>query len=117
MISREFAEKFSKEWIESWNSHDMKRILLHYTDDFEMSSPLIPQIAGEPSGRLKGKKAVGAYWTAALQRVPNLHFELIQTLIGADSVTIYYRGHRGLVAEVFFLTSKAWLVRPGRTTS
>lgn len=102
MLTREFGEHFAHEWIEAWNSHDLERILSHYTDDFTMSSPYIAQIAGEPSGTLTGKPAVRAYWAAALERMPTLHFELVQTLVGADSVVIYYRGVRGLAAEVFF---------------
>ena len=57
MIEKGFAEKFALDWIESWNSHDLDRILSHYSDQFEMSSPKIIQIAGEPSGTLKGKRA------------------------------------------------------------
>jgi SnoaL-like domain len=101
MIDKTFAEHFANDWIESWNSHDLDRILSHYSEDFEMSSPLIAQIAGEPSGTLNGKETVGAYWEKALTLIPNLHFELVTTLIGANSVTIYYRGHRGMAAEVF----------------
>jgi len=52
MIDKAFAERFAMEWIESWNAHDLDRVLSHYTDDFEMSSPVIPRIAGETSGRL-----------------------------------------------------------------
>jgi ketosteroid isomerase-like protein len=44
-----FAERFAKEWIAAWNSHDLDRILGHYEDDFEMSSPVIPALVGEPS--------------------------------------------------------------------
>lgn len=111
MISREFAEKFAAHWIDSWNRHDLNQILSHYTDDFEMSSPYIAQIAGEPSGKLKGKEAVRAYWTAALERMPTLRFELVQTLLGAESVTIYYRGVRGMAAEVFFFDAKGEVVK------
>ena len=46
MLSREFAESFAAEWIEAWNSHDLDRILSHYTDDFVMSSPRIVVLAG-----------------------------------------------------------------------
>lgn len=102
MISREFGEKFAQEWIEAWNSHDLDSILSHYSDDFTMSSPYIAQIAGVESGSLTGKAAVRAYWSAALQRMPTLRFELVQTLVGAESVVIYYRGVRGMAAEVFF---------------
>ena len=76
MIDKIFAEHFANEWIDSWNSHDLDRILSHYTDDFEMSSPLIVQITGESSGTLKGKQAVGDYWAKALARIPDLRFEL-----------------------------------------
>lgn len=102
MITREFADAFSAEWIAAWNSHDLDRILSHYADDFEMSSPYIAQIAGDPSGTLRGKAAVAAYWKSALQRMPDLHFQRVATLVGAHSITIHYRGVRGMAAEVFF---------------
>jgi ketosteroid isomerase-like protein len=111
MISREFGEKFAKEWIAAWNSHDLDRVLSHYADDFTMSSPYIAQIAGVESGSLTGKAAVRAYWAAALQKMPTLRFELVQTLVGADSVTIYYRGVRGMAAEVFFFGQGHLVIR------
>jgi Mg2+/citrate symporter len=101
MIDKLFADHFAAEWIESWNSHDLDRILSHYSDDFEMSSPLIAQIAGVVSGILKGKDAVGAYWTKALVLIPDLRFEWVTTLAGVNSITIYYRGAGGMAAEVF----------------
>ena len=99
-MERGYAEKFAKEWIAAWNSHDLQRILEHYEDDFEMSSPIIATLVGEPSGTLRGKAAVASYWAKALQKMPNLHFELLTVLVGVDSVTVYYKGHRGLSAEV-----------------
>ena len=101
MLDKAFAENFAAEWIAAWNSHDLDRILSHNAGDFEMSSPIIAQIAGEPSGKLKGKEAVGAYWAKALARIPTLHFELVTTLVGVNSITLYYKGHRGMSAEVF----------------
>ena len=111
MIDNKFAEHFAREWIGSWNSHDLDRVLSHYADDFEMSSPYIIQIVGEPSGRLRGKKAVGAYWAKALQLIPDLRFELVSTLVGVDSITLYYKGARGLAAEVFHFGSEQKVVR------
>src|SRR5262249_44831701 len=66
MITKEFAQSFAHEWIEAWNSHDLDQILSHYADDFVMSSPRIATIAGEPSGVLRGKGPIGAYWKRAL---------------------------------------------------
>ncbi len=102
MLERAFAEHFAADWVAAWNAHDLDRILAHYADDFEMTSPVIVQIAGEPSGTLRGKQAVGVYWRKALQLIPDLQFELISLLVGVGSVTLYYKGARGrLAAEVF----------------
>jgi hypothetical protein len=97
-----FAEHFANDWIDSWNSHDLQRILAHYVDDFEMSSPKIIQLTNEHSGTLCGKTAVGAYWAKALQLNPDLHLKLLTILVGVNSVTLYYQGTQGhLAAEVF----------------
>jgi hypothetical protein len=111
MIDQAFSEDFAREWIDSWNSHDLSRILSHYSEDFEMSSPLIIQIAGEPSGMLKGKAAVAAYWKKALQLVPDLWFERLETLVGVNSLTVYYKSARGLSAEVFHFGPDRQVVR------
>jgi len=105
MLTQDFAHKFTNDWIEAWNSHDLDRILAHYTDDFEMSSPVIAQLAGEPSALLKGKEKIRAYWEKALERNRSLSFTLVSTLLGANSITILYKGHRGLSAEVFLFQS------------
>jgi hypothetical protein len=97
-----FADHFATEWIAAWNAHDLDRVLLHYANGFEMSSPYIVALAGEPSGTLSGKPAVGAYWRKALSLFPDLHFDLVSVLVGANSITLYYKGAHGRnVAEVF----------------
>jgi len=111
MITREFADRFAQEWIAAWNSHNLELVRAHYSDDFEMSFPYIAQIAGEPSGVLKGKPAVAAYWTKALEHMPSLHFELHSSLAGTESLVIYYRGARGMAAEVFFFGPHGLVVK------
>lgn len=46
------AEKFAKEWVYSWNSHDLDEIMKHYSDDIEMTTPMIKLAAGIESGSL-----------------------------------------------------------------
>lgn len=101
MIDANFASHFAADWIDAWNRHDLDAILAHYADDFEMRSPYIVQIAGEPSGVLRGKAAVGAYWAAALARMPDLRFALLGVFVGVDSLIVHYQGVRGPAAEVF----------------
>src|SRR5579859_1405521 len=111
-ITREFAASFAAEWIAAWNARDLARVLSHYTDDFEMSSPLIIEIAGEPSGYLRGKEKVSAYWQAALKRNPGLHFELLEVFAGAGSIVLHYRRNSGgPAAEVLFFDKQGLVYR------
>ncbi|MDV3002581.1 MAG: hypothetical protein N5P05_004236 (plasmid) [Chroococcopsis gigantea SAG 12.99] len=105
IFSPDAATRFAYNWIEDWNNHDLDAVLSHYADDFEFASPLIPSIAGEKGGVLCGKVAVRAYWERGLEQIPDLHFDLKEVLVGINSVTLYYRGHRGMVAEVFMFDS------------
>ncbi len=97
------AQKFAKAWIASWNSHDMEDILNHYSEDIEITTPMIKLAAGIESGSLKGKSAVTDYWNTALERIPDLHFELIDVTEGVDSVALYYKSVMNKMAvEVMF---------------
>ena len=102
MITPAFAEQFANDWIDSWNAHDLQRVLAHYSDDFIMESPMISALAGEPSGRLVGKSAVGEYWRQALVKIPDLHFELIAVLPGVNSLVLLYRSAGGRPASEVF---------------
>jgi len=103
VIDKSFAERFAADWIESWNARDLDRILAHYSDDFEFSSPFIIRIAGEPSGVLRGKPAIGAYWAKALAGNASLHFTLDAVLWGINSLVIHYhRQHDGRAASEWF---------------
>lgn len=61
MLDQNFADLFADDWVDAWNAHDLDRILSHYIDDFEMTSPVIIKVAGETSGRLRGKENIRAY--------------------------------------------------------
>ncbi len=82
--------KFTNEWIRSWNSHDIDDILNHYSDDVEITSPMIRLADGIESETLKGKRFVAEYWDKALKKIPDLRFELIDTAEGINSVALYY---------------------------
>ena len=97
------VEEFSKEWIDAWNSHNLERILSHYSEDFEIVTPMIKIAMGIDTGALIGKKSVRDYWSTALQKFPDLHFELKNVTEGIDSVAICYESSLGkIVIEVMF---------------
>ena len=49
MITKEFAEHFAKEWIESWNTHDLKKVFRATPTILLMSSPFITKITNDIS--------------------------------------------------------------------
>lgn len=111
-ITQAWAEAFARDWIESWNAHDLARVLSHYADEFEMSSPFIAQMGGEPSGTLAGKERVAAYWRVGLQKLPDLHFDLLGVFVGASSLAIHYRTSFGRDAvEVCFFNAAGLVIR------
>jgi hypothetical protein len=104
MLDREWALEFADEWIEGWNSHDMDRILSHYSDGFRMSSPLIVARTGRIDGFIEGRDAVARYWAPSLDLDPTLKFALIDVLVGVDRLTLYYDnvGRRRVVETLTF---------------
>lgn len=112
MIERQWAQNFAREWIEAWNSNDLERVFLHYSEDFEMTSPFIVERKFEPSGTLKGKAAIRPYWSQGLAVKPPIRFELINVLVAVRSITIYYYSiGRSIVAEVLEFNDRLEVVR------
>ncbi|MFJ9841318.1 nuclear transport factor 2 family protein [Kitasatospora sp. NPDC101155] len=79
----------------------MERILAHFTEDVVFASPRIVGIIGDPSGEVRGKDALRAYWAKGLEHLPDLHFTVEDVRASVDTLVINYRNERGrAVAEV-----------------
>ena len=112
MLDPQWAKAFARDWIDAWNSGDMNRIPSHYSEHFQMSSPLVEERLGDSSGTLVGKKAVSAYWEPSLATDPPLRFELIDVLVGIDSITLYYRNvGRRIVAETLLFDESRRVIK------
>jgi hypothetical protein len=92
------AQEFALEWIESWNSHDLDRILSHYADDVEVVSPLVETMLGPGRVSVRGKARLREYWETALARYPDLHFRLYRAYAGPRSVVLHYQSVQALVS-------------------
>ena len=66
-----------------------------------MTPSAIVGLMNEPSASLIGKDAVRSYWAKALELILDLHFELVTTLVGVNSITLYYQGPLVMSAECF----------------
>jgi len=115
-MTHDEAQQFALHWVEAWNRHDIDAVLTHYADDFEMTTPMIQRVLGIESGTLQGKQAVGDYWRAALRKVPDLTFSVIDVASGIEVVSIYYRAVMGRMAIETFFFNKEGLVQKAIAT-
>jgi len=99
------AQKFADRWVSGWNSLDVERVLEHFADDVVFTSPVAQSLLGT-DGVVRGKAALRDYWSYALEKNTDLHFEVLGVYAGVHTVVINYRNQRGgLVCEVLTLNT------------
>ena len=107
MMNRETAWKFAHEWLEAWNKHDIDLIMQHYADNIEFCSPVVQNVLGDPKGIVKGIDSLRDYFTLQLKKFSTLHFQLLDVFTSPQSIVLYYKINRGLLAaEVMLLDSQ-----------
>jgi ketosteroid isomerase-like protein len=104
--------ELARAWIAAWNAHDLERVLEHYADDIELSSPVAAERIPGSGGYIHGKAELRAYWEPALAANPDLHFDLEAVLTAVDGCTILYRNQRGQqVAESVYWNEAGLVTR------
>jgi hypothetical protein len=109
-LDSDFAIRFSREWVQAWNDHDLDAILAHYDEGVVFHSPRIRVVTGRNVDSVTGKAELGAYWGAALGKLRDLFFEIDQVLVGSDAVTILYTNERSQSVAETFVFNAAGLV-------
>jgi ketosteroid isomerase-like protein len=111
-MTQEQARAIALDWIEAWNSHDLNRIMEHYAEDVEFTTPFAVELLGDPAGTLRGKEQLRAYFARALTAFPELNFEFYCALASVNSLVVYYRSVRDLLAaEMMVLDDKGRAMR------
>ena len=101
-MERVAAEAFVRRWVSAWNDRDLEGVLAHYSDDVVVYSPRIRAVTGVEEASVRGKPALRAYWSAAMEASRELFFEPEMIYLGADSLTLTYTNHRSQsVCETF----------------
>jgi GNAT superfamily N-acetyltransferase len=111
-VNETFAHQFAVDWFAAWNRRDLDAILANYANDVEFTSPFVASIMGDASGVVRGKSALGDYFSTALTTYPDLKFEPGLILVGVNSLTLHYRSVKSLMAaEVMSFDSNNQIVR------
>jgi hypothetical protein len=97
----ELARGAARNWCDAWNRRDLDAIMDHYADDVEFSSPTVVKRWTIADGWPRGKGKVRENFAIGVA-APDLHFELMDVLLGVNSVGVVYRRKNGaLVTDLF----------------
>jgi hypothetical protein len=86
VMTKEEAWKLANDWVAAWNAHDLVRIMTHYEDTVELTSPAVARLLGLADGKVVGKDKVRAYFQRGLEAFPELQFRLEDVLWGFISL-------------------------------
>ena len=107
MIDRKKAWDFANEWLEAWNRHDVNLIVKHYDDSIEFCSPVVQKVLEIEDGVVRGIEDLRGYFSKQLAKFPTLQFQLLDVFASPQTVVLYYKINRGLLAaEVMHLNGE-----------
>ena len=90
-ISYEFATHHVEKWVKGWNDHNLNAIMSSYAEELEFSSPKIRAILGEnKNNTISSKRELSTYFSAGLERFPNLKFKIIDFTVSNNKVILEY---------------------------
>jgi hypothetical protein len=92
----EQARQAARDWCDAWNRRDLDGIMHHYADDVEFSSPTVIKWWEIADGWLRGKAKLRENFAIGT-KAPNLHFELMDVLLGVNSMCVVYRRETGVL--------------------
>jgi predicted ester cyclase len=106
-MTKEEGWSFATEWAGAWNAHDLERIMQHYDNAVELTSPVAAQLLQAPGGKVVGKENLRAYFRRGLDAYPDLRFDLQDVLASLTSVVLYYANQKGTRTAEFMELSPA----------
>lgn len=92
-MPQSLLKRIAIDWFEAFNSHNIEKLLALYDDNAEHYSPKLKTLHPETKGCINGKAALRAWWTEAFQRLPQLHYEILQLTADKQQVFMEYIRH------------------------
>jgi hypothetical protein len=112
VVIKDEAWDLARNWVAGWNAHDLDRIMMHYDEAVELTSPVAAQLLKKADGKVVGKANLRAYFHHGLQAYPDLQFRLEDVLWGINSVILYYANQKGTrTAEFMELSANRKVMR------
>ncbi len=81
------------EWFGAFNRHDLPALIALYAPDAVHYSPKLKIRHPETNGLIQGREALESWWKDAFERLPSLHYEVINLLANDNAVFMEYIRH------------------------
>ena len=89
-ISYEFATHHVEKWVKGWSYHHLNAIMSSYAEELEFSSPKRAILGENKNNTISSKRELSTYFSAGLERFPNLKFKIIDFTVSNDKVILEY---------------------------
>jgi ADP-ribose pyrophosphatase YjhB (NUDIX family) len=104
--------RIAERWLEAFNGRDLEALLALYAEDAVHTSPKLRAHDPATGGEIRGKPALRAWWSGALERSPGLRYQTRSLCADAERVWMeYLRINPG---EASTLVSEVLEVEAGR---
>ena len=98
-------------WIAAFNAGDVAALVSLYAEHAEHTSPKLRARDPSTEGKVRGREALTAWWTSALEATPSLRYELLTATASDERVLIEYLRHAD--GQAVMAVAEAFDVRDG----
>ncbi|MFN8317517.1 MAG: nuclear transport factor 2 family protein [Chitinophagales bacterium] len=105
----------ANQWFEAFNAHNIEKLLALYSEEAEHYSPKLKVHQPETNGLIRGKAALRAWWTDAFDRLPELHYEVLQ--LTADEKQVFMEYIRQTPNEADLRVGEVLVINNGEITA
>ena len=105
-------KEIARQWFEAFNKHDIEMLLNLYHNEAEHYSPKLKVHQPQTNGFIKGKTALRNWWADAFNRLPNLHYEVLN--ITADNKQVFMEYLRQTPGETDLIVGEVLQIKDGK---
>lgn len=105
-------KEIAHQWFEAFNKHDIEMLLNLYHNEAEHYSPKLKVHQPQTNGFIKGKTALRNWWADAFNRLPNLHYEVLN--LTADNKQVFMEYLRQTPGETDLIVGEVLQIKDGK---
>ena len=105
-------KEIARQWFEAFNKHDIEMLLNLYHNEAEHYSPKLKVHQPQTNGFIKGKTALRNWWIDAFNRLPNLHYEVLN--LTADNKQVFMEYLRQTPGETDLIVGEVLQIKDSK---